>query len=117
MFQDLYRFLRTGGLKVYSLGQQDKICTEPYVLIYEAGTEDTSSSKNLKKESIELWVFYPFNEYSKVETYIKQVENTIKKFGKLRKNYDKYAIEIDNDMKAYYTKLSYYRYVYREGGR
>ena len=47
MFQDLYRFLRTGGLKVYSLGQQDKICTEPYVLIYEAGTEDTSSSKNL----------------------------------------------------------------------
>ena len=74
MFQDLYRFLRTGGLKVYSLGQQDKICTEPYVLIYEAGTEDTSSSKNLKKESIELWVFYPFNEYSKVETYIKQVE-------------------------------------------
>ena len=54
MFQDLYRFLRTGGLKVYSLGQQDKICTEPYVLIYEAGTEDTSSSKNLKKESIEL---------------------------------------------------------------
>ena len=53
MFQDLYRFLRTGGLKVYSLGQQDKICTEPYVLIYEAGTEDTSSSKNLKKESIE----------------------------------------------------------------
>ena len=73
--------------------------------------------KNLKKESIELWVFYPFNEYSKVETYIKQVENTIKKFGKLRKNYDKYAIEIDNDMKAYYTKLSYFRYVYREGGR
>ena len=48
--------------------------------MYEAGTEDTSSSKNLKKESIELWVFYPFNEYSKVESYIKQVENTIKKF-------------------------------------
>lgn len=117
MFKDLYRFLKTAGIDVRSLGQQDKICTKPFVLLYESGTENTSSSKNLKRENVELWVFYPFNEYSKVESYVKQVENTVKKFGKLRKNYDKYAIEIDNDMKAYYTKLSYYRYVYREGGR
>ena len=102
----------TAGLTVFSLGQQDKICTKPFVLFYNAGTEDTSS-KNLKKESIELWIFYPYNEYSKVGDYIKQVENTVTKFGKLRKDYDKYAIEIDGDMKAYYTKLTYFRYVQR----
>ena len=60
-----------------------------------------------------MWVFYPFNEYSKVNDYIKQVENTVTKFGKLRKAYEKYAIEIDNEMKAYYTKLTYFRYVQR----
>ena len=112
MFKDLYKFLKTAGLTVFSLGQQDKICTKPFVLFYNAGTEDTSS-KNLKKESIELWIFYPYNEYSKVGDYIKQVENTVTKFGKLRKDYDKYAIEIDGDMKAYYTKLTYCRYVQR----
>ena len=117
LFKDLYRFLTTARFNVCSLGQQDKICTSPFILLYEAGTEDTSSSKNLKRENVELWIFYPFNEYSKVDDYIKRVEKTVKSFGKLRKNYDKYAIEIDNDMKAYYTKLSYYRYVYREGGR
>lgn len=112
MFKDLYRFLKNAGFKVYSLGQQDKICTSPFILFYEAGIEDTGS-KNLKKESTELWIFYPLGEYSKVNGYIKQVENTVTEFGKLRKDYDKYAIEIDNDMKAYYTKLSYFRYVQR----
>ena len=70
MFKDLYKFLKTAGLTVFSLGQQDKICTKPFVLFYNAGIEDTSS-KNLKKESIELWVFYPYNEYSEIGGYIK----------------------------------------------
>ena len=51
--------------------------------------------------------------FKKGKTFKKRVENTVTKFGKLRKDYDKYAIEIDNEMKAYYTKLTYFRYVQR----
>ena len=77
-----------------------------------------SSLKKLYTKHSKNGLFsYNLREHISQKNVDSGIENTIKKFGKLRKNYDKYAIEIDNDMKAYYTKLSYYRYVYREGGR
>lgn len=113
MFRDLYTYLRNMGYEVYSLGQQDKTCTRPFILFYNAGVGETTS-KSLKREFIELWLFFPFGKYSEVKDYIDSVQETIGTFGKLRRNYESTnAIQIDNDMKAYYTKLSYYRYVQR----
>lgn len=113
MFKDLYTYLKNSGFSVYSLGQQDKTCTEPFVLFYNAGVGETTS-RNLKREFIELWLFYPYGQYSEVDQYIKSVQTTISSFGKLRTNYENTnSIEIDDDMKAYYTKLSYYRLVQR----
>ena len=113
MFKDLYVYLRNSGFMVYSLGQQDKTCTEPFILFYDAGVGETTS-KNLKREYIELWLFYPYGRYSEVNSYIKSVQDAISNFGKLRSNYENAnAIQIDNDMTAYYTKLSYYRFVQR----
>lgn len=113
MFKDLYTYLKNSGFSVYSLGQQDKTCTEPFVLFYNAGVGETTS-RNLKREFIELWLFYPYGQYSEVDQYIKSVQTAISSFGKLRTNYENTnSIEIDDGMKAYYTKLSYYRLVQR----
>lgn len=113
MFKSLYEHLKK-EFKVYSLGQPKGICTEPYLMIYESDPED-AGSKSLEKSNVEIWIYYPFGEYSQVEDYIKKVENSIKKYKKLRKIGKRSAIKVDTEMDAYFTNLSYYRLRYRGG--
>lgn len=113
LFQDLSIYLKGKGYKVCSIGQMDKICTEPTLLFYDTGEGETTITKNLNKQSLEIWIFYPYDRFSEVEGFKKEVEKAIKEFGKVRQAYDPTPVSIDNDMKAYFTKLSYFRYVQR----
>lgn len=113
LFRDLYNYLSEKGFKVCSIGQMDKSCTEPTLLFYDAGEEEITITKNFNKQKIEIWIFYPINRFSEVEGFKNEVEKTIEEFGKVRQEYDASPISIDDDMKAYFTKLSYFRYIQR----
>lgn len=114
MFKDLYQFLKMHGFEVHSIGQKQDLCNNPYLVIFESDPEETSF-KSLEKTKTQIWVFYPFGRYSEIDGFINSVESAIKKYKKLRKIGKRSAIKIDDEIKAYYCSLDYYRFCYKGG--
>jgi hypothetical protein len=106
MFEELYKHLKLKGFGVYSIGQHEGICTEPYLVIKEMGTTSTLE-KNVNKELVEVYVYYPKGRYSSVRTYLDEVESSMNEIKGIEPAYQPTPILIDDDKQAYFTRLSY----------
>lgn len=108
MFQELYRYLKSKGFDVYSIGQHEGICTSPFLVIKEMGTTSTLE-KNINKELVEVFVYYPKGQYSKVGDYVNSIEEALNILDSIEPAYEAIPIITDDDKQAYFTRLSYYK--------
>lgn len=108
MFQELYRHLKSKGFDVYSIGQHEGLCTSPFLVIKEMGTTSTLE-KNINKELVEIYVYYPKGRYSSVRGYVDSVELAMNELTNINVAYEATPIFIDDDKQAYFTRLSYYK--------
>lgn len=107
MFKEIYKHLKEKGFNVYSIGQHEGICNEPYLVIKENGESEIAGT-NLSNDIVEILIYYPKGNYSSLEGHLNALKRDMKELSKLRRIIDPSPIIIDDDKKAYMTSL-YYR--------
>lgn len=106
MFKKLYLHLKNNGFNVYSIGQHEGVCIDPYIVISETGDSDIVG-KNLMNKNVELLVYYPLGKYSEINNYIEKIKNTMKELSCFRRVINSNPIIVDDDKQAYMTFLAY----------
>ena len=77
MFAQIYKHLKNNGFDVYSIGQHEGICTNPYIVVKENGESEIVGT-SLTNDTVELLIYYPVGRYSELSSYKKRILNTIK---------------------------------------
>lgn len=104
MFEDIYRHLKNYGFNVYSIGQHEGLCNDPYIVIKE--NTDRLINKSVVSNEVELLLYYPIGSYTGCKAFIGEVKE-IMELLKLRDNNITFPIIVDDDKKAYMTFISY----------
>lgn len=108
MFKEIYKHLKERGFNVYSIGQHQGVCTEPYLVIKENGESEVVGA-NLSNDIIEILIYYPIGNYSLLEGQINALKHDMQELRKLRRVLNASPTIIDDDKKAYMTSLYYRR--------
>lgn len=108
MLTDLRRKLQSKGFLVYWIGQHEGICKEKYLVLKDMGTSKTLE-KNINKELIEVWAYVPIPNYSAIISFKNEIEEVMHGIGDYQIAYDPLPIITDDEKKAYFTRLSYYK--------
>ena len=106
MFKEIYKHLKSKGLNVYSIGQHQGICKDPYFVIKDNGESEVAGT-NLSYDTIEILIYYPIGQYSALEGQINVLKQYMKELAKLRRVMNPSPTVIDDDKKAYMTSLYY----------
>ena len=114
MFAQIYKHLKNNGFDVYSIGQHEGICTNPYIVVKENGESEVIGT-SLINDTVELLIYYPVGTYSKLNEYKQSVLYTMKLLKGIRRVIDPMPTIIDDDKKAYMTSFSYRRIKKKEG--
>lgn len=107
MFEQIYKYLKLKGFDVYSIGQHEGICSDPYLVIKENGESEIAGT-NLSNDVVEILIYYPIGSYSTLEDYCINLKDSMKEISKLRRVLNPSPTIIDDDKKAYMTSY-YYR--------
>ncbi len=114
MFSQIYKHLKNNGFDVYSIGQHEGICSNPYIVVKENGVSEVVG-KSLINDVVELLIYYPIGKYSELATYKKRILNTMKYMSRVRRVMDPAPTIIDDDKKAYTTSFTYKKIKTKEG--
>ena len=106
MFKKIYTHLKNNNIDCYSIGQHEGKCVKPYVVIKDMGKAKTNNSVVYKK-MVELYVYYPLGSYSMVDDFVSEIEEIMTSLS-FKETYEASPTIIDDDKKAYLTRLSYY---------
>lgn len=104
MFKTVYKHLENNKFDCYSIGQYKDTCKKEYIVI--KNNTPRSLSSTLLEEEVELLLYYPLGNYSKVEDFINRVKEAMKELL-YDDNYTPYPIIIEDEKEAYMTILSY----------
>ena len=114
MFAQIYKHLKNNGFDVYSIGQHEGICTNPYIVVKENGESEVIGT-SLINNTVELLIYYPVGTYSKLNEYKQSVLYTMKLLKGIRRVMDPMPTIIDDDKKAYMTSFTYKKIKTKEG--
>ena len=114
MFAQIYKHLKNSGFDVYSIGQHEGICTNPYIVVKENGESEIVGT-SLTNDIVELLIYYPVGTYSKLNEYKQSVLYTMKLLKGIRRVIDPMPTIIDDDKKAYMTSFTYKKIKTKEG--
>lgn len=114
MFTELYRYLKTKGFDVYSIGQHEGICSSPYLVIKENGESDIAGTSYIN-DLVEILVYYPKGKYSSLSSYTDKLKSEMKNYKKWKRVIDPMPVIIDDDKKAYMTSYTYRKLKMKEG--
>lgn len=105
MWKDIYRHLTTAGFEVYSLGQHEGECKNPYLVLRDNGV---TRSQSIETPEFEVLLYYPMGRYSGFSDYIRRVKGSMNELYPALKLADDEAPHYpDNDKRAYMTSLIY----------
>ena len=114
MFAQIYKHLKNNGFDVYSIGQHEGICTNPYIVVKENGESEIVGT-SLTNDIVELLIYYPVGTYSKLNEYKQSVLYTMKLLKGIRRVIDPMPTITDDDKKAYMTSFTYKKIKTKEG--
>lgn len=104
-WKDIHKHLSGGGFSVYSLGQHEGECTEPYIVLRDNGV---TRRQSIEVPEYELLLYYPMNRYSEFSDYIDNVKITMNRlYPSLRLVEDEQPHYPDSEKRAYMTSLIY----------
>ncbi len=104
MFKTIYKHLKTNGFDCYSIGQHKGLCEKEYIVI--KNNTPRSLNNAMLEEEVELLLYYPLGNYSKMSDFIESVRESMKGL-KYKDSFVQYPIIVEDDKKAYMTILSY----------
>lgn len=104
MFKTIYKHLKNNKFDCYSIGQYKGPCQREYIVI--KNNTPRALSNVLLEEEVELLLYYPLGNYSKVDDFINRVKGTMSELPYVD-NLIPYPIIPEDEREAYMTILSY----------
>lgn len=114
MFAQIYKHLKNNGFDVYSIGQHEGICTNPYIVVKENGESEVTGT-SLINDTVELLIYYPLGKYSELVSYKKKILNVMKYLRGVRRVIEAMPTIVDDDKKTYMTSFTYKKIKTKEG--
>ncbi|XTR36639.1 hypothetical protein ACQQ2T_08720 [Paraclostridium tenue] len=104
MFKTIYKHLMANGFDCYSIGQYKGPCKKEHIVI----KNNTPRGLNniMIEEEVELLLYYPLGNYSKVDDFINSVKEIMSELPYVD-NLIPYPIIVEDGKEAYMTILSY----------
>ena len=106
MFKEVYLKLKEKGFDVYSVGQQVGEFPNGYIVIMEMGDIATSNKVGVIGR-IDLYCYYPFNNYSEVADWRESIIDSVLELRGYKQRYEASNIIVDDSKTAYQFKLSF----------
>ena len=114
MFAQIYKHLKNNGFDVYSIGQHEGICTNPYIVVKENGESEVTGT-SLINDTVELLIYYTLGKYTELVSYKKKILNVMKYLRGVRRVIEAMPTIVDDDKKAYMTSFTYKKIKTKEG--
>lgn len=109
-YKDLFMHLKNKGFNVFTPGQHQGECIEPYVVIKDAGTtqfQGFSTTQNL----YDIMCYVPANKFTALESFVGSVEESMKELFPMFKS-AKYRTPsfYEESIKGYMISTQYVNY-------
>lgn len=104
MFKTIYEHLKNNKFDCYSIGQHKGVCKKEYIVI--KNNTPRSINSVLLEEEVELFLYYPLGNYSKVDDFINSVKKVMRELP-YDDNFTPYPVIVEDEKQAYMTILSY----------
>jgi hypothetical protein len=105
-YQKIYMCLKDAGFKVFAPMQNRDKCKESYIVIKENGQFATDSNIN-GYSLVQIFCYFPKDQYSQLEFFINNVKETLKKLDFLRATGNKSPILFFDEVQAYGQSIEY----------
>lgn len=105
MYELIYTTLTADGFDVYAPGQHEGICKQPYVVVKDGGGSPFLTS--LAYETVDIMVYCPLAQYSKVKPYLYSVMQSLRAIGQLKNTHVITPSFTDTDKKAHMMSVKY----------
>lgn len=104
-WKEIFKHLKESGFDVYSLGQHQGKCSEPYLVLRNNGA---GIDLSMVDQEYEVLIYYPSDRYSQFEDYIEMVKQSMNSlFPAVKLVDDQQPHYPDDDVKAFMTSLIY----------
>ena len=106
-WQRLYKILTENGWAAFAPGQHTGFCTEPYIVLRLAGSQNIDGISSYF-DLYELLLYVPYGQYSTVEALQKALKALLHRFKPTVDIYDDFDYTYDDDeVKGYQSGITY----------
>lgn len=106
-WMDIYTCLKNHGFDVYSPGQKEGECTEPYIVVKNDGGYNHLIISTFR-EQYSIIVCVPKKQYSKLEPLVKQVREAMKELYPMLRFYGQIQPSVYDDvLKLHQQSIEY----------
>ena len=104
-WEEIFLYLTGGGFDVYSMGQHEGKCTDPYIVLKSEGSRLEYS---VEGQRYKLLLYYPAARYSQFAGYIDAVQGCMNSlYPHVKLVDDQQPHYLDDDVEAYTAGLYY----------
>lgn len=108
VWERAYLHLMSKGIDVYSPGQHEGKCTNPYVVLKNNGITGFEGSNQIGSQIIDIILYYPSTNYSNIEPYTYQIQRILKELSEyLRPTGNITPVILDDSANGYTQTLEY----------
>lgn len=109
-WEDIYKHLKNEGFKVYSPGQKKGECTEPYIVVKDAGLMNISEISSVQ-QLYDIMCYVPQKSYSLLESYVNAVKLSMDGlFPMIRPTHSQTPSYLDDSVKGHMISMQYLNY-------
>lgn len=106
-WQDIYRHLSKNGVEVYSPGQHQGECLNPYVVVKDAGSVQFNGFSSTSN-SYDIMCYMPNKRFSELEPFVNEVESILDGLYPMLKNtHYRTPSFYDDSVKAHMISMTY----------
>ncbi len=109
-WSDIFLHLKKAGFAVYAPSEKEGECKKPYIVVKGAGVSKAASVSS-SVALFDVMVYLPKNQYSKVESFVRDVENALDGlWPMIRPTHFQTAPFYDENVKGWMVSIQYQNY-------
>lgn len=111
VWREIFLYLKEQGINVYSQGQYEGECKEPYVVLSDGGTANVTTNVSSVVKYYTVMCYVPFKMFSELEPYVKKVKEVMKEmFPLIRPDGVETPATLDEELMAHMVSVEYINY-------
>ncbi|WP_066019953.1 MULTISPECIES: hypothetical protein [Clostridium] len=108
VWERVFLFLKNKGIDVYSPGQHQGKCKEPYVVLKNTGTSGFEGCNKIGYQTIDILIYCPSTNYSDLEPFAQNIQLCLSELKEyIRPTGNITSVVVDTNIDAYTQIIEY----------